>query len=521
MKQKNFSNYFKSVRLWLFFGLIFSIIFSGYAFYYKKNYWGFSINPKETTNIWTIEAHISFTPTKEKTEISVLRPETNSSYRILDEDIVTPENYQIKKTKKRIILSTEKQVKKQDIYYRLLFYDHINNEPATDKPENINKTLLSEHDTDISKQILKLAESQTEGDIPQKIIRLINQNPPHPTIQSFIPKKMSVKDKSDLTIGLLNLKNIPTRIIRGFQLIENEKSFSPDIFLEIYQNNQWDIYNPETGVKGIPENFVILQRGQDSLIDVKGGENSVILFSVLKSVRNSFHLAEKRAKEVKDNSLFSFEKSIYNLPLEQQNNLKWLMIFPLAILVIVILRNIVGIRTMGTFTPMLIAMSLLKTGLDAGLLCFILIIGTGFFIRALLSRLNLLMVPRISAVVIFVILIIQSFTIYGHYSDSDIATSALFFPIIIMAWIIERASITWEEEGSVNALKELFWTLVASILTYLIIANDSIRYIMFVFNELNFVILFIVMLLGTYTGYRLTELFRFQPMVKKKGIKNV
>ena len=67
MKQKKFSNYFKSVRLWLFFGLIFSIIFSGYAFYYKKNYWGFSINPKETTNIWTIEAHISFTPTKEKT----------------------------------------------------------------------------------------------------------------------------------------------------------------------------------------------------------------------------------------------------------------------------------------------------------------------------------------------------------------------------------------------------------------------------------------------------------------------
>ena len=521
MKQKKISNYFKSVRLWLFFGLICSILFSGYAIYYKKNHWGFSINPKEMTNIWTIEAHISFIPTKENTEVSVLRPETNDSYRILDEDIITPENYQIKKTKKRIILSTTKQVKKQDIYYRLLFYDYINNGPATDKPKSINNVLLSEHDADIANQILKLAESQSEGDIPQKIIWLINQKPTHPTIQSFITEEMSDKDKSELIISLLNLKKIPSRIIRGFQLIENEKSFSPDIFLEVYQNNQWDVYNPSTGTKGIPENFVILQRGQESLIDVKGGENSVILFSVLKSVRNSFHLAEKRAKEIKDNSFFSFEKSIYNLPLEQQNNLKWLMIFPLAILIIVILRNIVGIRTMGTFTPMLIAMSLLKTGLSTGLLCFILIIGTGFLIRELLSRLNLLMVPRISAVVIFVILIIQSFTVYGHYSDSDIGTSALFFPIIIMAWIIERTSITWEEEGSANAIKELFWTLVASILTYLIISNDSIRYIMFVFNELNFVILFIVMLLGTYTGYRLTELFRFQPLVKKKGRINV
>jgi hypothetical protein len=292
------------------------------------------------------------------------------------------------------------------------------------------------------------------------------------------------------------------------------------VFLEVYQDNQWSVYNPVTGKQGVPENFVILQRGEKSLIDVKGGENSTILFSVLKSVRNSFHLAGKRAEDTKDKTFLKFEKSIYNLPLEQQNNLKWLMIFPLAILIIVILRNIVGIRTMGTFTPMLIAMSLLKTGLGSGLVCFILIIGTGFAIRALLSRLNLLMVPRISAVVIFVILIIQSFTVYGHHADSDIAMSALFFPIIIMAWIIERASITWEEEGFSNMFKELFWTLTASVLTYLIISNDSIRYIMFVFNELNFVILFIVMLLGTYTGYRLTELFRFQPLIKKKRKKN-
>lgn len=50
-----------------------------------------------------------------------------------------------------------------------------------------------------------------------------------------------------------------------------------------------------------------------------------------------------------------FDYSIYNLPLNEQNTLKWLMIFPLAILVVVLMRNVVGIQTMGTFTPMLIA----------------------------------------------------------------------------------------------------------------------------------------------------------------------
>ena len=56
--------------------------------------------------------------------------------------------------------------------------------------------------------------------------------------------------------------------------------------------------------------------------------------------------------------------------------------------------------------------------------------------------------------------------------------------------------------------------LVANI-SYLVIWINYIRHIMFAFNELNLVILFIVMLLGTYTGYRLTELKRFSPLAKK------
>lgn len=249
-------------------------------------------------------------------------------------------------------------------------------------------------------------------------------------------------------------------------------------------------------------------------MDVEGGENSSVQFSVLKSIHSSFNLAGKRAELAKQKS--SFEYSIYNLPLKEQNTIKWLSIFPLAILVIVLMRNVVGIQTMGTFTPMLLSMSLVKTGFWQGLLCFAVIVGLGLIIRTLLSRLNLLLVPRISAVVIFVILIMESLTVFGYKMDWDIALSAVFFPIIIMAWIIERASITWEEDGPVNAGKEVLWSLVVAIITYFVICNEYIRHIMFAFNELNLVILFIVMLLGTYTGYRLTELRRFAPLVKGK-----
>ena len=105
--------------------------------------------------------------------------------------------------------------------------------------------------------------------------------------------------------------------------------------------------------------------------------------------------------------------------------------------------------------------------------------------------------------------------IVGYRWKLPIASSALFFPIIITAWIIERASITWEEEGVANASREIFYSVLVAIITYFVIVNEYIRHIMFAFDELNLVILFVVMLLGTYTGYRLTELTRFASLAKK------
>ena len=247
-------------------------------------------------------------------------------------------------------------------------------------------------------------------------------------------------------------------------------------------------------------------------MDVSGGEDSRVRFSLVRSVVSSFKMAAHRSEL--NNYKIMFDYSIYNLPLLEQNTLKWLMVFPLGILIVVLMRNIVGIKTMGTFTPMLIAMSLVKTGFWAGLVSFSVIIAIGLLLRAVLSKLNLLLVPRISAVVIFVILIMQFMTIIGYRMNWSIASSAVFFPIIITAWIIERASITWEEEGAGNAVSEIFYSMVTAVVTYLVISNEYIRHITFAFDEINLVILFTVMLLGTYTGYRLTELKRFTPLAK-------
>lgn len=508
---------FFSVRTVLTLGLVVSAVFAAYSIYYKTKYWGLSFNPNQKSDIWTIEAHVSFVPTGEPIKVSIATPSVSNDIKILDENIIA-KNYKQKKDYKnnRIILTANNMEKEQHLYYQLLLFD---NEKAKGKtpapvPPKPQKPVLDDMSLVNVQQIIAAAK-EMPGDLPQQIIRFVNKDTPDAAVVALMPVKKTQQETLDTIQTALNYLEIPNRSVRGIMLEENKKAFTPDYMLEAYVNGAWKLYDIKTGKKGKPENFVLYQRGGVSLIDVTGGENSSVLFSVMKSISSTSKLAAKRAKLADKEETFNL--SVFNLPVMEQNTIKWLTIFPLAILIIVVLRNVVGIQTMGTFTPMLLALALVKTGFIPGLICFAVIITLGLIIRSVLSKLNLLLVPRISAVVIFVILIMQAMTILGYRFSVEVALSAVFFPIIIMAWIIERASITWEEDGPANAGREILYSLIVAIITYFVISNNYIRHVMYVFNELNLVILFIVMLLGTYTGYRLTELKRFAPIIKENN----
>ena len=504
-----------TIRFVLSLFLLAATLFAAWGIYYKTHWWGFSLKPDAQTDVWTIEAHITFKPLKDqKIQVSMAVPEFGDEFKILAEDVVA-KNYQVEKKHGRLFLTPESVKGKQHIYYRVLLFDNEESRGKTSAkaPKKPQKPIYDEEQKVAVEEILELSKNLSGNDV-QKIIRLLNQVPADPTVVAFLPHSKTQKAMSEITRSLLDYKGIPNRQVRGIRLEENKKTYTPDLMLEAYLDGQWKIYDLTTGKKGLPKNFIIFQKGGTSLLDVIGGYDSSIKFSVLKSVRSTFDLAGHRAKLADTQK--RFEYSMYSLPLLEQNTLKWFTIFPLGILIVVLMRNVVGMHTMGTFTPMLLSMSFLKTGLIDGLICFLLIVGIGFLIRAALSRLNLLLVPRISAVLIFVILIMQFFTIFGYRFDLQLVSSSLFFPIVITAWIVERASITLEENGWKDCVKEIVNTLLAALVVYVVIESEYIRHIMFAFNELNLVILVLIMLLGTYTGYRLTELTRFASLMKEK-----
>jgi len=219
---------------------------------------------------------------------------------------------------------------------------------------------------------------------------------------------------------------------------------------------------------------------------------------------------EEKSKEF---ALLDF--SIYALPIEQQGIFKGLLLIPVAALVVVFMRVVVGISTSGTFMPILIALALIQTTLLVGLSMFLLVVGVGLWIRTYLSHLNLLLVARVASVVIVVILLMAVVAIVSYKLGIDQALTVTFFPTIILAWTIERMSILWEEEGGHEVLVQGSGSLSVAVLAYLVMSNRYVEHLTFNFPELLITLLGVILLLGKYTGYRLSELYRFRAMKKR------
>jgi hypothetical protein len=166
--------------------------------------------------------------------------------------------------------------------------------------------------------------------------------------------------------------------------------------------------------------------------------------------------------------------------------------------------------------PILIALAFLQTQLLTGLVLFITLVGVGLWIRSFLSHLNLLLVSRISAVIIVVIFMMATTAILSYKFGLDRALTVTFFPTIILSWTIERMSILWEEEGFREVFKQGGGSLVVAVLSFLVMTNRLVEHLTFNFPELTLSLLAIILVLGKYTGYRLSELYRFRDLDKQQ-----
>lgn len=487
---------------------------------YKHFALGFPLLPDEKVAVWTIESKIEFEANGAPVLMSLALPDSQAGIEIVNENFTTS-GYGFAEIEqpdgsRRAQWTRREADGRQTLYYRLqIFPAALNQAPdVITPPSPVPPEFDSARAASASALLDEIhAVSANNETFVTQLLRALTVEPLSQNAAFLLGENRSPAYVAETALQLLSLSGIPNRIVRGLVLEEGRRRQKLVDLIEVWDEDEWKIFDPATALPGKPADFVIWRRGDVSLLDVEGGRNSQVTFSILRSYRPARDVALSNAV---DNRAALVDFSIYSLPVEEQNAFKTILLVPIGTLVVAIFRILIGLRTSGTFMPILIALAFIQTTLLWGLLLFLIVVGAGLFIRFHLARLNLLLIGRISAVVTVVIGLMSGISILSYKLGLNQILTITFFPMIILSWTIERMSILWEEEGPKEVAIQGGGSLLVATAAYLLMSNALVAHLTFNFPELLLVQLALILLIGQYTGYRLTELKRFTPLVENR-----
>ncbi len=192
-----------------------------------------------------------------------------------------------------------------------------------------------------------------------------------------------------------------------------------------------------------------------------------------------------------------------------------LLMLPIMATVIAFSRQVIGIKGLDIYTPLIIAFAFLVIGLKNGLIIFMTILLIGTLMRLLVRHIRLLYLPRIAIILIAVILAILLLFLAGAYSgQKDLVTTSIFATLMMVA-LIERFVAVQIERRVKKAIIVTIETLLLSIICYRVASWSWLQ------NQIINIPLWIILgtiivniLLGRWTSLRLSEYWRFREVIK-------
>lgn len=462
---------------------------------------------------WQVEARVSFLATGRAVKARLSLPEAAVEQMTGQESGSLGYHYHIERNlgEYTAVWSAENREESQALYYRVRLPESTRSggEPVSAAAEVAGNPGLPGALGQAASSIVKRAKTLTK-DPDSLFVVIFEQIRSGETSQEFaLVKAHYVKEFGknamiQMGVDLLEIAGVPTRLAYGVRLSEDGGQMAPLPLVEFFDGAYWKVRDPlDPGAILDGRDVFVWHRGGGPLLDVMGGEASRVVFTVAKERIPLSSLTELRESPF-------LVSTILGLPLSERSVFRYIVLIPLGAFVVVVMRNIVGIATLGTFMPVLLALALLEIPLARGLVMFAVLIAAGLWFRFLLARLNLLVVPRVAACVVIVTLLMMLMSVIGYRLGMSGGVQITLFPMIIIAWTIERMSLIWEEEGKQSAITQVMGSIIVAVLAFLFMKIGQIQYWAFYFPELLLVLLAGILMIGRYTGYRISELFRFK-----------
>ena len=190
-----------------------------------------------------------------------------------------------------------------------------------------------------------------------------------------------------------------------------------------------------------------------------------------------------------------------------------LLVLPVIATILSFLRQVVGMSTFGLFTPSIIALSFLVLGWWIGVLFLLFILATGYLSRSMMRRWHILYIPKMAIILgigsILLLLLVAIATAFGVLLSHDTV-----FVLLIMSTLVESFLNVKSEQGLRSALLAIGQTVLAALLCVLLVQWSPFRLLILAYPEIILLTILVNILIGRWTGLRITEYFRFRELFK-------
>jgi len=313
--------------------------------------------------------------------------------------------------------------------------------------------------------------------------------------------------KSRLLAALLRASDIPARIVGGLILRPGSKR-TTHVWVEAWINGVWVPFDALNGhYAEHPGNYLVLYRGDEALTSHSRNINFQYIFNI-KKWRTPPDVRPALGKIASLNAYVFWEP--FRSAHISLNLLRIILLLPVGVLIVIFFRNVVGITTFGTFHPALIAVAFRGSGLAWGLGLYLSVLVFGMGVRLALNRVELLHTPRLSIMLIFVVIFMVVVTYVSVQSGVLEPAHVSMFPIAILAITIESFFTKSVELGLRQALSVMLQTLVVIAAVYATLDSHFLQTLVFGFPELLLSVTAGYLVLGRFVGMRLSEYRRFR-----------
>lgn len=201
------------------------------------------------------------------------------------------------------------------------------------------------------------------------------------------------------------------------------------------------------------------------------------------------------------------------------NTVILILILPLLATAVVFFKHVVGVPSLAMLLPIALSITLVATGLVAGLILLAAIVLTSTFARIILRRLRIMQFAKM-ALTIFIVSVGILITLTVSAQIGILAVTQIsIFPVLLLILLSQNMVELQIDRSITDILMISAITISLGVLGYFLLSYEPIRNFVILYPEVMLLLIPINILIGRYFGLRFTEYFRFAPITQYNGRK--